>query len=171
MNAEWFRLTRTLLLLTLVFAPLGALACTAPSTSSPEIEIEPEWEDYDYSRDRLLYKIAVEVEVGAPTQLTTCQCGLGLGNTSNPAPASFDVIGALVAVRPDNGLDVDFDDFDFGPDGLVANTFGNLPGFNNGATPYGFSAEVQPFLPPVLNPDERLIMAFLVEFAPPILMR
>ena len=99
--------------------------------------------------------------------MTTCQCGLGLGNTSNPAPSSFDVIGALVAVRPDNGLDLDLDAFaGFSPDGSVANTFTNLPGFNNGGAAYGFSAEVAPFIPPILNPNEHLIMAFLVEFAP-----
>ncbi len=150
--------------------PAWALACTAPmppSPENPEIEIEPEWEDYDSFRDRLLYKIAVEVEVASPTQLTTCQCGLGIGNLSNPAPASFNVLGAIVAVRPDNGLDDDLGDFaGFSPDDSVATTLENLPGFNNGAEAWGFSTEVSPFLPPVLNPNERLIMAFLVEFAP-----
>ena len=166
MNVGYFRSARWLVIVMLSVAPAWTLACTAPSSSSPEIEIEPEWEDYDFSRDRLLYKIAVEVEVGAPTQLTTCQCGFGLGNTDNPPPASFDVVGALVVVRSDNAPDGDLDDFLFNSDGSVSTAMGNLPGFNNGAGAYGFSAEVAPFLPPVLNPDERLIMAFLVEFAP-----
>lgn len=148
----------------------SALACTAPTPptpKNPEIEIEPEWEDYDSVRDRLLYKIAVEVEVASPTQLTTCQCGLGIGTTTTPAPDSFDVVAAAVAIRPDSGLDNDFDPFDgFGGDGSVSSTMANLPGFAPGGTAFGFSAQVNPFIPPVLNPGERLIMAFLVEFAP-----
>ncbi len=162
--------TRWIAMGILTVVPAWALACTAPTPptpENPEIEIEPEWEDYDSSRDRLLYKIAVEVEVASPTQLTTCQCGLGIGTTSSPAPASFDVLGAFVAVRPDNGLDDDLPAFaDFSYDDSVTSTVQNLPGFNNGADAFGFSTQVSPFLPPVLNPGERLIMAYLVEFAP-----
>ncbi len=163
-------LTALVLILTAAGGTTRAPACTAPTPptpENPEIEIEPEWEDYDSIRDRLLYKIAVEVEVASPTQLTTCQCGLGVGNSSNPAPSSFDVLAASVAVRPDTGFDEDLDAFaGFGEDASVSTTVANLPGFAAGGTAYGFSTSVDPFLPPVLNPGEHLIMAFLVEFAP-----
>ncbi len=142
-------------------------ACTSPPSSSPEIEIEPEWEDYDPIRDRLLYKIAIEVEVASPTQLTQCQCGLGLGSASNPVPDSFSVLAALVAIRPDNAPDLDIKAFaGFDNDDAVSTAISSLPGFNSGGTAYGFSADVDPFTNPILNPNEHLIMAFLVEFAP-----
>ena len=60
-------------------APSWTVACTAPSTSAPEIEIEPEWEDYDPSRDRLLYKIAVEVEVGGANAIDDLPVRSGTG--------------------------------------------------------------------------------------------
>ncbi len=141
-------------------------ACTEPTSSSLEVELEIEFEDYDLSRDRLLYKIELESEVAAPSQTAQCQCGLGLGTTTFLAPDSFNVVTAAVGVRNDDGLEFDLEDFEgFASDGSVTTMLNGLPGFNAGATPFGLSTNVNPFTLPALNPGDRFVLGFLVEFA------
>lgn len=155
-----------------VFVAIGPgllVACTMSSStpSAPEIEIEVEFEDYDDVRDRLLYKIEIEAEVVAPSQSAQCQCGIGVGSNTFMAPDSFAVTAAAVGVRNDNGLEFDLEDFEgFAPDGSVTTSLEGLPGFNLGATPFGLSTDVKPFKLPPLNPGDKFVLGFLIEFAP-----
>lgn len=145
-------------------------ACTAPTPPTPEepeIEIEPEFEDYDSSRDRVIYDVSVEIEVGSPTSTAQCQCGLGLGSSAIPLPESFDVTRAFVGLRHGASGNLDLDSFaGFERDPDVDNLATQLPGFLSGGTPFGFSQGVDPFIPPVLQAGDVLLMGFRIEFAP-----
>ncbi len=148
-----------------------ALACTAPAISPPEIEIEiePEFEDYDAVSNRVIYKIEVEVSVASPAQQTQCQCGLGVGTTTATVPASFSVLSATVRNRFANAPNLDYDLPSFGgftASNAVTNTIKSLGNLNAGATAFGFAATVNPFVPPVDTPDQKLLLSFRVSFAP-----
>ncbi len=150
--------------------PFVAEACTAPvppTPELPEIEIEPEFEDYDSSRDRAIYDVKIEVEVASPTSTVQCQCGLGIGSSSFPMPASFDITHAYVGLRHGPSGNFDLSSFgDFASDNSVADAAQALPGFNSGSMAFGFSQNVNSFIPPVLLPGDTLVLGFRMEFAP-----
>ncbi len=148
-----------------------ARCCTMSFSSpeNPEIEIEVEFEDYNDSLDRVFYKIEIEAEIFPPSQTTLCSCGIGLGSNTFAAPASFEVVGAVVGVRNDQNEDENFDldAFDgFADDPNVGTTMANLPGFQLGATAQGFSLEVPPFDLPDINAGDQFVLGFLVGFDP-----
>ncbi len=146
----------------------SAIACTMQQPSLPEVEIEIEFEDYDGFRDRVYYKIQIEIEVFPPTQTTQCQCGVGIGSANFVMPDSFAVVAAAVAIKNDE-MDQDFelDAFaGFSDDESVTAALSNLSGFNFGAASFGLSATVDPFSLPPLGPEDRLVLGFIIEFAP-----
>ena len=144
-----------------------AMACTESSRSSPEIEIEVEFEDYNDVLDRVIYKIEVEAQVMAPTQAAVCQCGLNIGSSVVEVPDSFNVLNAIVGVSKDDGDDFDLEAFEgFHDDDDVEASLSNLPGFRDGGTSFGFSANVDAFDLPPLQAEDSYFLGFLIEFDP-----
>ncbi len=151
-------------------ASTECFACTIPlpepESLSNEYGLEVEYEGYDSVDDVVKYKVELEVEVHTITSLAQCQCALNLGSTAALAPTSFDVNGAIVGLRSDDG-DVDLIPFEgFERDSAVESDVANLAAFNAGATPFGFSLDVSPFTLPAIAPGQIVALIFEFELSP-----
>ncbi|MCA9239058.1 MAG: hypothetical protein KDA37_02610 [Planctomycetales bacterium] len=161
-------ISRTLLALCLVMFARSGQSCTMsvpPPEPESEWEIEVQYEDYSSVDDIAYYKVEIEAGAVPPTSSTTCQCGLGLGTPGSSFPQSFNVYAAAVAFRAaDSEDDFDLEAFaGFSDDPVVG---GQVATLTNGAAGFGFSALVDPFIPPSLGPEDRIVLSFLIGFDP-----
>ncbi|QDS97664.1 hypothetical protein [Adhaeretor mobilis] len=166
MNSQ-IKLLASLLILSVACPMASSRACTMPLPDpgpSNEYELEIEYEDYDFDTNKVRYKIELEVEVHAPASTAQCQCSLNLGSSSSLAPSSFEVLGAVVGLRTDEE-NIDLIPFaGFVRDGIVESEVASLANFNAGATPFGFSLDVDPFTAPTVGVGETLALIFDIEF-------
>lgn len=121
--------------------------------------------------------IGIEIaELFAPVVTTICTCGLGLGTTVNPIPAGAKITMAGVGITNLLTHDTVFLDglFNFSEDAATTallesgtpDVAAGYQGADPGAAWMGFAASVDPFVPPVLGPNEVMKLWFGVEVEP-----
>lgn len=97
-----------------------------------------------------------------PSAPTTCVVGLGIG-INNSAPSTLSIDAARVTIlntaTNQHTLVPNFN-FNFNP--VTTAGFAGGPVLFPGATWFGFSAQVLPFTPPVLGPNEIFVLGFHV---------
>ncbi|MCZ6892663.1 MAG: hypothetical protein O7H40_01280, partial [Gammaproteobacteria bacterium] len=105
-----------------------------------------------------------------PTQPTTCISGIGLGSTADPLPASFDVTTVEIAILDTaTGAQTPLAAFSFIANATTSQALADgLPTGGGpvvaGATWFGFSSPVQPFVLPALGASEMVVFLFAFEF-------
>lgn len=168
------RATHALLLTALLFivaatlSPTAALACGVHgSTGGNELWL-PARSDSSNVYGRLL----LESTLVAPTEPTTCVAGVGLGSDDMLAPSGLEVSGmSIVLFNTLTAQSTPVNAFSFAPNGtttagLAAGSGSSTaPGTNPlypGASWFGFSSEVLPFVPPTPGPHEMLAFEFEV---------
>jgi hypothetical protein len=123
--------------------------------------------------------VTLESTLVAPTSTTTCTAGIGMGTTGSPLPAGVNVVGLeIVVVNTTDGSHTPFAAFSFVPNSVTTAALAagagssGPPGTNPlfpGATWFGFSSVVNPFLLPSIGPDEFTAFDFTVEVAESLL--
>lgn len=137
-----------------------ALACTmSPPQPPPTFWIGPLSDNGDGTSS---VTIGQKISLFPPTIITQCACGLGIGGPSNPVPFGLELAGVrIVVVGPNDEIVETLSEF--APLTLNPNTsagLGSGPGSQPGATWFGFTGLINPFPPPVLQPDFMFKLLF-----------
>jgi hypothetical protein len=156
-----------------VFGSL-ARACSQHGTGAGTID----WLATSNSGGMVQGLLSLDTTLVAPTSPTTCTAGVGLGSLVNPLPAGFNVTGMeIVVMNTTNGNHTPLASFSFVPNSTTSSSLtagsgsSSVPGTNplfDGSDWFGFSSAVDPFVPPVLQPDEVTAFLFTVEVAQPL---
>ena len=105
-----------------------------------------------------------------PTQPTTCVSGIGLGSTADPLPVGFEITNVEIAtLNTATGTQSPLAAFSFVANAPTSQALADGPTTGGGpvvagATWFGFSSPVQPFVLPALSPNEMIVFLFAFEF-------
>lgn len=112
--------------------------------------------------------LSIQVDLFPPQTTTTCTCGIGLGGGGSPPPVSLSVDQVFVTrMNLATGQHTVLGEFaPLATNSVTTAALGNgLGQLFPGATWFGFSGKIEPFMPPLLGPDEIFTFSFVLSFS------